>query len=104
MTDFCKAFKCFCYFLTDLTRLLEGPHSIDDNSLTVIRQPPKKKVPLDPFRIHVKGINETRTSKDHLQNYLEKFADADVYDVYFGCNNNALATFETEPGTYLLLQ
>ncbi|KAL9974244.1 hypothetical protein ACROYT_G011259 [Oculina patagonica] len=77
----------------DLKRLLEGPHFIDDNSLTVMKKP---RVPLDPLRIHVKGLNETRTSKDHLKNYLEKFADTDVADVYFGCNNNALVTFETQ--------
>ena len=35
-----------------------------------------------------------------LRNYLEKFADVDIHEVSFGGINNALVTFEAEPGTY----
>ena len=86
-------------FKTDLSRLLEKPHKIDNQVITVVRQPPKKKLPLDPVRIHVQGISET-TTKDCLRFYLEKFTDVEVQEVYLGCKNNALATFESEPGNY----
>ena len=84
-------------FITDLQRLLEEPHKIDGHIITVIRQPPPKKVPLDPLRVHVQGLSVT-TSKDCLSFYLEKFADVEVEEVYLGVKNNALAVFESEPG------
>ena len=84
-------------FITDLKRLLEEPHEIDGQMITVVRQPPSKKVPLDPLRVHVQGISET-TTKDCLSFYLEKFALVDVEEVYFGVKNNALAVFDGEPG------
>lgn len=84
---------------TDLKRLLENPHAIDGKAITVVRQLPKKKLPPDPVRVHVQGISETTTA-DCLRFYLEKFSDVEVVEVYLGCNNNALATFETEPGDY----
>ncbi|XP_078364642.1 protein mono-ADP-ribosyltransferase PARP14-like isoform X2 [Oculina patagonica] len=80
----------------DLQRLLEHPHKIDGKPITVVRQRPKKKLPLDPVRIHVQGLCET-TTEDCLRFYLEKFSDVEVEEVFFGSNNNALATFETEP-------
>ena len=86
-------------FITDLQRLLEKPHKIDDRIITVVRQPPPKKVPLDPLRLHVQGISKT-TTKDCLSFYLEKFADVDVEEVYLGVKDNALAVFESEPGNF----
>ena len=86
-------------FISDIQRLLEHPHKIDGQMITVVRQPPSKKVPLDPVRVHVQGISE-KTTEDCLSIYLEKFADVDVKEVYFGCMNNALAVFEREPGTF----
>ncbi|PFX25344.1 tripartite motif-containing protein 2-like isoform X2 [Stylophora pistillata] len=86
----------------DLKRLLEEPHEIDGQMITVVRQPPSKKVPLDPLRVHVQGISET-TTKDCLSFYLEKFALVDVEEVYFGVKNNALAVFDGEPDFESLL-
>ncbi|RMX48337.1 hypothetical protein pdam_00011104 [Pocillopora damicornis] len=87
----------------DLQRLLEGPHKIDDRIITVVRQPPPKKVPLDPLRLHVQGISKT-TTKDCLSFYLEKFAEVAVEEVYLGFKDNALAVFESEPDFESLLQ
>ena len=84
---------------TDLERLLEQPHKINGKAITVARQLPKKKLPLDPVKVHVQGICET-TTKDCLRFYLEKFSDTEVVDVHLGCNNDALATFESEPGNF----
>ena len=64
-----------------------------------MRQLPKKKLPPDPVNVHVQGISET-TTKDCLRFYLEKFSDVEVVEVYLGCNNDALATFESEPGDF----
>ena len=93
-------------WIADLKRLLEGPHTIDKKPLKVIKQPPKKKVPLDPLKVHVQGLNE-KTTKDSLCLYLEKFSKVDVTEVYMGCNNNAMAVFDAEPGnntySYILL-
>lgn len=83
--------------IADLRRLLEGPHTIDEKPLKVINQPPKKKVPLDPLKVHVQGLNE-KTTKDSLWFYLEKFSKVDVTEVYMGCNNNAMAVFDFEQG------
>ena len=89
--------------IADLKRLREGPHTIDEKPLKVINQPPKKKVPLDPLKVHVQGLND-ETGRDSLRLYLEKFSKVDVTEVYMGCNNNAMAIFDTEPGnnTYSL--
>ena len=83
--------------IADLRRLREGPHTIDERPLKVINQPPKKKVPLDPLKVHVQGLNE-KTTKDSLWLYLEKFSKVDVTEVYMGCNNNAMAVFDAEQG------
>ena len=61
-------------------------------------QPPKKKVPLDPVTVHVKGLNLQQTSKDCLELYLEKFSNVEVKYVQFGSNDNALALFDRKPG------
>ena len=94
------------FMIADLKRLLEVPHTIDKKPLKVIKQPPKKKVPLDPLKVHVQGLNE-KTTKDSLCLYLEKFSKVDVTEVYMGCNNNAMAVFDAEPGnntySYILL-
>lgn len=82
-----------------MERLLEKPHKINGKAITVARQLPKKKLPPDPVKVHVQGISET-TTEDCLRFYLEKFSDAEVVDVHLGCNNDALATFETEPGNF----
>ena len=89
--------KRLVYFLSDLKRLLEGSHVIDKKNLTVTRQPLKKKVPLDPVKVHVQGLNET-TSEDCMRYYLEQCTSVEVTEVYKGCNNNALVFFDTEPG------
>ena len=95
--------KVCIFIIADLKRLLEGPHTIDKKPLKVIKQPPKKKVPLDALKVHVQGLNE-KTTKDSLWLYLEKFSKVDVTEVYMGCNNNAMAVFDAEPGnnTYSL--
>ena len=87
----------FSYMIADLKKLLEGPHTIDKKPLKVIKQPPKKKVPLDPRKVHVQELNE-KTTKDSLWFYLEKFSTVDVTEVYMGSNNNAMAVFDAEPG------
>ncbi|PFX27306.1 Tripartite motif-containing protein 3 [Stylophora pistillata] len=86
----------------DLQRLLEESHKIYGQMITVVRQPPSKKVPLDPLRVHVQGISET-TTIDCLTCYLEKFVDVEVENVYLGAKNNALAVFESEPDFESLL-
>ena len=86
--------------VSDLQRLLEHPHTINGKAITVVRQRPKKKLPLDPVRMHVQGLSET-TTEDCLRFYLEKFSDVEVEKVCFGSKNNALATFEAEPGNYV---
>ena len=83
--------------IADLKRLLDGPHTIGKTPLKVINQPPEKKAPLDPLKVHVQGLNE-KTTKDSLCFYLEKFSSLDVIEVYMGCNNNAMAVFDAEPG------
>lgn len=88
---------CILYMIADLKKLLEGPHTIDKKPLKVIKQPPKKKVPLDPRKVHVQELNE-KTTKDSLWFYLEKFSTVDVTEVYMGSNNNAMAVFDAEPG------
>ena len=83
---------------TDMQRLLEGEHKIDKKPIQVVRRPPKKKLPPDPLRVHVQGLNLEKTSKDCLTLYLEKFSNVEVKEVYFGFNDNALAVFGEEPG------
>jgi len=51
------------------------------------------------LKVHVQGISE-KTTEDCLQFYLEKFIDVDVVEVYLGYNNDALVTFESEPGNF----
>ena len=63
-----------------------------------MRQLPKK-FPPDPVKVHVQGISEA-TTEDCLRVYLEKFSNVEVVEVYLGCSNDALATFESEPGNY----
>ena len=67
-----------------------------------MRQTPKKRLPPDRVKVHVQGINET-TTEDCLCFYLEKFSDVEVVEVYFGYNNDALATFKSEPGSFELV-
>ena len=62
------------------------------------KEPPKKKVPLDPIRVQVRGLNE-KITEDCLLFYLEKYSGVEVKEVIIGCNNNAVAIFEAEPGT-----
>ncbi|XP_068692521.1 protein mono-ADP-ribosyltransferase PARP14-like isoform X2 [Montipora foliosa] len=83
--------------VSDMQRLLEGEHRINKKPIKVGRRPPKKKLPPDPLRVHVQGLNLEKTSKDCLTLYLEKFSKVEVKDVYFGFNDNALAVFDEEP-------
>lgn len=83
--------------IADLKRLLDGPHTISKKPLKVINQPQKKKVPLDPLKVHVQGLNE-KTTKGSLWFYLEKFSNVHVTEVYMGFNKNAMAVFDAEPG------
>jgi len=95
-----KAFASFLstFYIIDLKRLLEGKHSIKGEALTITLQPPKKKIPPDPFRVHVQGLSE-KTTGDCLSFYLQKFSgDVEVEEVHFGPSNNALVVFKTEPG------
>ena len=62
------------------------------------KEPLKKKVSLDPLRVQVRGLNE-KITEDCLLSYLEKYSGVEVKEVIKGCNNNAVAIFETEPGT-----
>jgi len=64
-----------------------------------MRQLPEEKLPPDPVKVHVQGISET-TTQDCLRFHLEKFCYVDVVKVYLGCNNDALVTFESEPGNF----
>ena len=92
-------------FLSDSKRLLRpDSHFVNNVPLTVVKQPPKKKIPFDPVRLHVQGFKEGVVIKrDHIQNYLEKFCDVFVTDVRFGSNNlNALVVFDAEPGSCLI--
>ena len=84
---------------TDLERLLEEPQTIKGKAMKVLRQLSKKKIPPDPVKVHVQGISE-KTTEDCLRFYLEKFSDAEVVEVFLGSNNDALATFESEPGNF----
>ena len=62
------------------------------------KEPLKKKVPLDPIRVQVRGLNE-KITEDCLLSCLEKYSGVEVKEVIKGCNNNAVAIFEAEPGT-----
>lgn len=84
-------------FILDPTRLLERPHVIGNKPIKVIKRPPKKKIPLDPLKVHVQGLKEG-TSDDSLFYYLDKFSDVDVSKLQMGCNNNAMVVFVNEPG------
>ena len=81
-----------------MKRLLEGEHKINKEPIKVRIRPPKKKAPPDPVRVHVKGLDLEKTTKDCLGLYLEKFSMVDVKEVHFGLNDNALAVFDQEPG------
>ena len=61
---------------------------------------PVKKVPKDPLKLLVKGLNE-KTSKDGLLNFMEAISGGEVCDVVFGNDNSALVSFAkgSEPGT-----
>lgn len=61
------------------------------------RQPPKIKLPPDPFRVYVRGLNK-KTTEDCLLFYLEKFSDVEVKEVIRGCDSKAMAIFAAEPG------
>lgn len=85
------------FFILDLKRLLERPHVVGDKPIKVIKRSPKKKIPLDPLKVHVQGLKEG-TLDDSLFYYLEKFSDVDVSKLQMGCNNNAMVVFVSEPG------
>ena len=101
---FCKTnclvslFPCsFFLFIVDYERLLNQGHRIDGHLLVVELQEPEEEMPLDPRKLYVEELNP-KTSNDCLKFYLEKFSGVDVEDIQFGCNNNALVTFESELG------
>ena len=50
------------------------------------------------FGIILCGLNE-KITEDCLLFYLEKYSGVEVKEVIIGCNNNAVAIFEAEPGT-----
>ncbi|CAH3042637.1 unnamed protein product [Pocillopora meandrina] len=80
----------------DLQKLLHQSHSINGKVISVKKEPLKKKVPLDPIRVQVRGLNE-KITEDCLLSYLEKYSGVEVKEVIKGCNNNAVAIFEAEP-------
>ena len=69
------------FVIADLKRLLDGPHTTGKKPLKVMNQPQKKKVPLDPLKVHVQGLNE-KTTKGSLWFYLEKFSNVHVTGVH----------------------
>ena len=81
-------------FLVDYERLLNQVHRIDGHLLVVELH---EEMPLDPRKLYVEELNP-RTSKNCLKFYLEKLSGVEVEDIQFGCNNNALVTFQSEPG------
>ena len=83
---------------TDLEKLLHQSHFIDGKVISVKKEPPKKRVPLDPIRVLVRGLNE-KITEDCLLFYLERCTDVAVKEVTKCFNNNAVAVFEAEPGT-----
>ena len=85
------------YLLTDLQKLLQTSHFINGRAISVQRLLPKKKLPPDPFRVYVRGLNE-KTTEDCLLFYLEKFSDVEVKEVVCGCDGKAMAIFAAEPG------
>jgi len=88
----------YCAHLpTDLQKLLQASHFINGKAISVERLPPKKKLPPDPFRVYVRGLNE-KTTEDCLQFYLEKFSNVEVKEVIRGCDGKAMAIFAAEPG------
>ena len=87
----------YTYPQTDLRKLLQTSHFINGKAISVERLPPKEKLPPDPFRLYVRGLNE-KTTEDCLLFYLEKFSDVEVKEVIRGCDGKALAIFAVEPG------
>ena len=81
-------------FLVDYERLLNQVHRIDGHLLVVELH---EEMPLDPRKLYVEELNP-RTSNNCLKFYLEKLSGVEVEDIQFGCNNNALVTFQSEPG------
>lgn len=61
----------------------------------------RKEILLDLLRIYVKGVDEIKVVEGFLCNYLEKFVDVDIYEVFFGGNNNVFVIFEVELGIYM---
>ena len=86
-------FVCFI-LLIDYKRLLNQPHHIGGHVLVV---EPHEEMLLDPKKLYVEELNPN-TSNEYLTFYLENVSGVDVEDVQKGCNNNAMITFESEPG------
>ena len=84
--------SCLIFFV-DYELLLNQVHRIDGSALIVKRY----ELPLDPRKLYVEELNP-KTSNDCLTLYMEKFSGVDVEDIQFGCNNNALVKFQSEPG------
>lgn len=105
---FCKlllSLPCCCdiycdYLLTDLQKLLQTSHFINGRTISVQRLLPKKRLPPDPLRVYVRGVNE-KTTEDCLLFYLEKFSDVEVKEVVCGWDGKAMAIFASEPGNEL---
>ena len=89
-------YVCFI-FLIDYERLLNQAHRIDGHLLVVELREAEEEMPLDPLKLYVEELNP-KTSNDCLTFYLENVGGVEVEDIQFGCNNNALVTFESEPG------
>ena len=66
--------------------------------LQLKEKPPKLYLPFDKKKLYVENI-DPKTTEDSLSNYMELRAKAEVRDLQWGVNHNALVTFDQELGT-----
>jgi hypothetical protein len=52
--------------------LLDGTHRIYGSTLLIDVKIPEKELPMDPCKVHVKGLNPATTTKDGVELYIEK--------------------------------
>ena len=57
-----------------------------------------KKLPIDPYKLHVMGLNTDKHTKDGLVSYMEVVSGEDVESMLFGSNSNVMVTFKEPPG------
>ncbi|XP_028392657.1 protein mono-ADP-ribosyltransferase PARP14-like [Dendronephthya gigantea] len=69
---------------------------LDGYILQVEEKQPELFLPVDRKKIYVENLNP-KTTEDSLRNYIELRAKADVCEIEFGENRNALLTFNITP-------